>query len=132
VCLPFAPDSNLVCIAINARGNRDIAAMRALIESLYDQLRVAPGQPIQQRAFFGSITTLKPSALGAIDYQRVLDLLGLDLPTGEEDGRLLILRHTLMNPFLRDDSGGTDYLALYLEHLEGLLRAALKGSGVGW
>ncbi len=132
VCLPFLPDSNLVCIAINARGNRDIAAMRVLIERLYDQLRVAPGQPIQQRAFFGSITTLKPDTLGAIDYQRVLDLLGLDPPNADQDGRLLILRHTLMNPFLRDDHGGTDYLELYLEHLETLLREALKGSGVGW
>lgn len=132
VCLPFLPDTNLVCIAINARGNRDIAAMRMLIERLYDQLRVTDGQPIQQRAFFGSITTLKPDTLGSTDYQRVLDLLGLDPPGSDADGRLLILRHTLMNPFLRDDHGGTDYLELYLEHLESLVRTALKGSGVGW
>src|SRR3546814_4234289 len=64
-----------------------LPVMRLLIESLYDQLRVSDGQPIQQRAFFGSITTLKPDTLGSTDYQRVLDLLGLDLPRADQDGR---------------------------------------------
>lgn len=125
VSIPFTPDSNLVCIAINPSGNRDIARMNAFIERLHQPLRIAPDAPIQPREFYGSLTTLKPASLGVDDYQRILDELGLQAPGQDEDGRLLILRHTLMNPFLRDECNGIDYLELYLEHLESLLRSEL-------
>lgn len=126
VTVPFVPDSNLVCIALNPAGNRQLGKVRELLEALYAQLRVDPRVPIQQRAFFGSITRLRPQVLGAVDYQRVLAELGLDPPGEDDDGALPILRHTLMNPFLRDERSGIDYLEMYLEHLESLLRAALR------
>lgn len=122
VCVPFAPDSNLVCMAINPGGNRSIAAMNAFVERLHQPLRIAPDTSPQPRAFYGSLTTLKPSSLGIDDYRRILAELALDAPEADADGRLLILRHTLMNPFLHDENNGVDYLELYLEHLERLLR----------
>lgn len=125
VTIPFMPDSNLVCIALNPVGNRELGKLRTLLERLYAQLRVDASAPTQQRAFFGSITRLRPQVLGEADYQRVLDELGLDPPSEGDDGALPILRHTLMNPFLRDERTGMNYLEMYLEHLETLLRAAL-------
>lgn len=126
VCVPFAPDSNLVCVAINPLGNSAIGAMNAFIERLHQPLRIAPDAPLQPRASYGSLTTLKPSSLGSEDYRRILAALGLAPADAGEDGRLLILRHTLMNPFLFDEGNGIDYLELYLEHLEGLLRGGLR------
>ena len=42
VIVPFPPDSNLVCVAFNPAGNRDIAGANAFARRLHDELRVAP------------------------------------------------------------------------------------------
>ncbi|HEX7111942.1 MAG TPA: pyridoxal-dependent decarboxylase, partial [Mizugakiibacter sp.] len=133
VRVPFEPDSNLVCVAINPRGNRSLRAMNRFVGRLYDALRVDAQQPLQTKAFFGSITTLRPEALGPADTARVLAELELDPATlaeapreeAGEDDRIVILRHTLMNPFLHDTENGIDYPELYLAHLETLVRGLL-------
>jgi hypothetical protein len=62
----------------------------------------------------------------------VLAELGLDLATLDPDrdaaGRLLILRHTLMNPWLIDRENGISYLRGYFEHLARMLTS---GSALG-
>ena len=51
--------------------------------------------------------------------RRILDSLGLDPATeGDAEDHLVILRHTLMNPWLIDRHNGISYLALYFRHLE--------------
>jgi glutamate/tyrosine decarboxylase-like PLP-dependent enzyme len=121
VCVPFAPDSNLVCLALNPAGNRDVATMNAFVRRLYDALRSDPAQAVQAREFFGSMTTLRPEALGEADTARVLAALGLDpatlLPDHDGADRLVILRHTLMNPFLEDEENGISYIDRYFEYL---------------
>ena len=64
VVVPFPPDSNLVCVALNPAGNSDIAAANAFTRRLHDELRVNPSSPLQDRSFFGSVTMLRPQALG--------------------------------------------------------------------
>ena len=39
VSVPFAPDSHLVCLAINPRGHRDLAGANAFVRRLYEDLR---------------------------------------------------------------------------------------------
>jgi glutamate/tyrosine decarboxylase-like PLP-dependent enzyme len=125
-CIPFPPDSNLVCLALNPAGNRDVAAMNRFMRAMYAELRSDPSQPVQSREFYGSMTTLDPEALGAENFTRVLAALGLDpaslRPDVEGADRLVILRHTLMNPFLEDDENGISYIDRYFEHLQGLVR----------
>jgi glutamate/tyrosine decarboxylase-like PLP-dependent enzyme len=125
--VPFVPDSNLVCLAINPAGNRDVAAMNAFVRGLYAEMRADPGEHWPQREFYGSITTLRPEALGPEDTLRVLGELDLDPASLDEDrddaDRLVILRHTLMNPFLIDSENGISYIERYFEHLERRLRA---------
>ncbi|SFN65505.1 pyridoxal phosphate-dependent decarboxylase family protein [Dokdonella immobilis] len=120
--VPFAADSNLVCLALNPRGNREVAEANAFVRSLHDEMRADPGQPLQLKQFFGSVTTLRPEALGAAEMQRILGALGLDAATleGADDGddRLLILRHTLMNPYLIDHENGISYIDRYFEYLQ--------------
>lgn len=125
--VPFAPDSNLVCFALNPVGNRRVAAANAFVRRLHDELRSDPSKPLQDKQFFGSVTTLRPEALGETETRRILDALGLDPATlGEDDGdRLMILRHTLMNPYLIDHENGISYIDRYFDYLGGRVRALL-------
>lgn len=121
VSVPFAPDSNLVCMALNPVGNRDIAVMNKFMRRLYQGLKSDPATPLQMHEFFASMTTLQPAMLGEEDMARVLDELGLDPASVDADDtgadRMVILRHTLMNPYLIDRENGISYLQLYFEYL---------------
>lgn len=125
--VPFVPDSNLVCLALNQAGNRDVSRANAFVRRLHDELRCDPSQPLQLKEFFGSVTTLRPEVLGEVEMQRILQALGLDSDTlgGDNDDRLLILRHTLMNPYLIDHENGISYIDRYFEFLERRTRALL-------
>ena len=123
-CVPFAPDSNLVCLALNPASNRDVARANGFVRSLHDALRCDPRQPLQVKEFFGSITTLRPEALGIEDLHRIAGELQLDPSTFEgEADRLVILRHTLMNPYLIDAENGISYIDRYFDYLAGRVRA---------
>jgi hypothetical protein len=94
-----------------------------------DALRVDAGKPVQVKQFFGSSTTLRAESLGAEQAAQILDALDLDPATlcdapesAEQADALLILRHTLMNPFLQDEHNGIDYVDRYFDYLEGLVR----------
>ncbi len=129
--VPFSADSNLVCLALNPRGNHRIAQANVFVSALHDTLRCDPRQPLQLKEFFGSVTSLHLSMLGAADAQRIL--AGLDLQRvqadDEEDGdRLIILRHTLMNPFLIDRENGISYIDMYFDFLAARVRALIDAA----
>jgi hypothetical protein len=124
--VPFAPDSNLVCLALNPRGNASVAGANAFVRALHDTLRCDPCQPLQLKEFFGSVTSLRADALGAAETRRILGGLALDAGSLAHDGdddRLLILRHTLMNPFLIDHENGISYIDRYFDFLGRRVRA---------
>jgi glutamate/tyrosine decarboxylase-like PLP-dependent enzyme len=131
--LPFEPDSNLVCLAINPVGNASLARMNAFTERIYSHLKVDRQQPVQTRQFFGSSTRLSRAALGEAESLRILGELGIDPATfcdhpaadGLSADSILILRHTLMNPWLIDEVNGVNYLDLFCDYLAGLIRAEL-------
>ena len=128
VTVPFPPDSNLVCVALNPVGNRDLAAANAFVRRVHDELRVDPSTPLQDRSFFGSVTMLRPQALGEAAMGRILEALGLQRGPDDGDGEdhLVILRHTLMNPWLIDRSNGISYIDLYFRHLEKRIEVLLR------
>ncbi len=132
VSVPFAPDSNLVCLALNPAGNRAVAAMNDFVRALHERMRGSPFQAVQANEFYGSITSLRAEAMGPSDMTRLLDQLGLDAaslsPDSENTDRLFILRHTLMNPFLKDDENDTDYIERYFEFLARRVRALLAAA----
>ena len=121
VSVPFAPDSNLVCLAINPAGNTDLGTANAFVRRLHDELRADPRQPLQLKQFFGSMTTLRPEAVGEVEMARILASIGIDPatldPDGDDNDKLVILRHTLMNPYLIDHTNGISYIERYLDHL---------------
>ena len=88
---------------------------------------------MQSRDFYASMTTLRRDALGDAGMARMLEALDLDpqsLLAGHEGAdRLVILRHTLMNPFLQDSENGISYIDLYFDHLLELARGAVASCG---
>ena len=128
--MPFDPDSNLVCLALNPAGNRSVPIANAFVRRLHDELRIDPRHPVQDKQFFASATTLKPEALGVEGVDRIFDALGLDPATldDENDDKLVLLRHTLMNPYLIDHENRISYIDLYFDHLALRVRALLASA----
>jgi glutamate/tyrosine decarboxylase-like PLP-dependent enzyme len=138
IVMPFEPDTNLICLAINPEGNRDLGAMNRFGERLYSRLRVGTGVDLKQRKFFGSRTRVERSAISDAVAARLISQLGLDPAgftlepddSGRQSDQLFLLRHTLMNPWLsgRGGSGaqrGMNYLDRYCRHLGQLIREEL-------
>lgn len=124
LCVPFAPDSNLVCVAVNLGGNRDVEHANRFVRTLHDDLRCDPARPLQVKEFFGSMTTLRAASLGERPLRRILDALDLDPASMDAvTDHLVILRHTLMNPYLIDATNGISYIDRYFEYLSTRIRA---------
>lgn len=121
--VPFRPDSNLVCLAFNPRGNARLAEANRFVRALQRALSADPTRPLQLGEYFGSVTTLKREAMGDADTARLLEALGLppealEAEPGDGNDRLVILRHTLMNPFLLDEHGDSPVMDGYFAFLE--------------
>ncbi|HET7650421.1 MAG TPA: pyridoxal-dependent decarboxylase [Gammaproteobacteria bacterium] len=133
IVVPFEPDTNLICMAINPEGNRDLAAMNRFGERIYSHLDTGPGRAATSREFFSSHTRVERNMLGAEDLSRVLTELGIDPDTFMasvenpeiQADNLFLLRNTLMNPWLLENDGDRNPLDRYLEYLESLINAEL-------
>jgi hypothetical protein len=126
---PFEPDCNLVCLALNPRGNRSLKAANAFGQRLYEAIAVRPDRPVQLREFYGSCTTVALDHLGAEELARAGEALELDLAHAD-DGGLFLLRHTLMNPWLQASPGPGEpsYVEAYLHYLGASVKALLAAS----
>ncbi|HVC28874.1 MAG TPA: pyridoxal-dependent decarboxylase [Gammaproteobacteria bacterium] len=126
--VPFEPDTNLLCLAINPEGNRSLAAMNRFGRCLYSHLGIATG-PVQMQDFFSSHTAVERRMIAPRELTRVLKALGIDAasfvdtvdkPELQSDN-LFLLRHTLMNPWLLERVEGRNYLDRYCDYLEELV-----------
>ena len=133
VAVPFQPDTNLVCLAINPAGNRSLGRMNTFGRRLYDNLSVAEGVAIHDRQFFGSRTLVHRQTVVDDAAERIMAELDLDLSTfvadpddsGDQADSIFLLRHTLMNPWLSGRDQGQSYLDRYAQYLAGLVRREL-------
>jgi glutamate/tyrosine decarboxylase-like PLP-dependent enzyme len=138
LCVPFEPDSNLICLALNPTGNRSVAAMNRFGRTVFQRMKVDPEQPVQVKTFIGSYTSLTKGNLPGREADRILDGLGLDPDTfvlvpenpEREADHVFILRHTLMNPWLMAQpyGDGRSYIDLYWDYLDRVVREVL-GAG---
>ncbi|MEZ6197893.1 MAG: pyridoxal-dependent decarboxylase [Planctomycetota bacterium] len=133
VRIPFQSDSNLICLAINPAGNRDLAVMNAFGRELFAEMKVDPDKPVQVKEFIGSYTSLVHGNMAPERAARLLGELGIDPATfvaapedpSREADHVFLLRHTLMNPWLAGRDGGRNYLRLYWDYLSDLIRRRL-------
>lgn len=136
VVVPFEPDTNLVCLAINPAGNRSLARMNAFGRRLYQHLSVGEEVDIHTREFFGSRTLVHRHTLGERAAGRLIGELDLDAGTfveepedpGTQADSIFLLRHTLMNPWLSGRDEGLNYLDRYCRYLAKLVRDELAGA----
>lgn len=124
LAVPFEPDCNLVCLAVNPRGNRSLAEANAFGRSLFESMAVRADTPVQVRRFFASCTTLELSHLGAAERSALADQLDVDLGRPDASG-VFLLRHTLMNPWLLSSPGEGEptYVEAYAHFLVELVKA---------
>lgn len=129
IVMPFEPDTNIVCIALNDAKNTDLSRANALTREVFDAMHYSPDEPTQLKAFLGSFTSLDQRRMTPEAAQHLELALGLEAGAlhASEDAHVFLLRHTLMNPFLRRPAtdGGLDYIDAYLNFLELELKRAL-------
>lgn len=123
--VPFEPDSNLICLALNPEGNEDLAPMNRFGRQVFGRMKVDAEQPVQLKTFIGSYTSLTKSNLSGTQADRILAELGLDRDTFQlvperpdrDADHIYLLRHTLMNPWLLAGPGDRNYVDLYWDYL---------------
>lgn len=133
--IPFEPDSNLVCLAINPRDNDALAQMNRFSRRLFEHMKIDPKQPIQQREFVASYTSLLADRVSDKRAGELLGELGVEPDTlsqhpedsEREADHVFLIRNTLMNPWLLHEQGGKNYIDLYLDYLERIIREELEG-----
>ncbi len=132
--IPFEPDSNLVCVAINPRGNDALAQMNRFGRAIFEHMKVDAKQPLQQRAFIASYTSLLAERVNPKRIAPVLERLGIDPHTlcddpadpSRESDHIFLVRNTLMNPWLLFEESGQNYIDHYFDYLGELIRAELN------
>jgi glutamate/tyrosine decarboxylase-like PLP-dependent enzyme len=130
VCLtiPFEPDSNLVTIALNPAGNQSLDVMNQFSNEIYQCLTHDADVPVQSKEFLGSKTNLAVNNLTKQEQTNLFKKLHLfdKLSSTNRDDKILILRHTLMNPWLSSENEGQNYVDKYCEYLKQLLLEKVK------
>lgn len=111
IVVPYEPDTNLVCIAVNPAGNRSLRALNAFTAGLQHQM--SPGAGVRTREYFASRTRLQLADLEPTARADLLARFGVDA----DDDHLFLIRHTLMNPVSRVDD--------YSRYLHQLIRTHL-------
>jgi len=133
IAMPVEPDTNLVCIAVNPAGNDSLARMNRFGRALFRHFALDPANP-QACEFIGSHTSLLRKNLSPIAARKLARRLGFDPnsfvtavhdPDDEAD-HVFLLRHTLMNPWLSDDSEGNGFVDRYCEFLERSIAQTLE------
>ncbi len=134
ISIPFQPDSNLICLAINPKGNRSLVEMNRFLRGIFAEMKVDSAQPVQLKQFIGSYTSLLAENMAQEQSARILADLGLPEDAlasfPEKDGQadhVFVLRHTLMNPWLTSERGGCNTIDRYMSYLKQLLQARLGG-----
>jgi glutamate/tyrosine decarboxylase-like PLP-dependent enzyme len=133
VQIPFEPDSNLVCLAINPEGNTSLDRMNRFGRRLFDAMRVDASQPIQRRPFIASYTSLMAEDISPERAEQVLEPLGIPAemlteesrPDGPESDHVYLIRNTLMNPWLLTEDDGRNYIDRYLDYLADAIRESV-------
>jgi len=124
----------VVCIAVNPAGNQSLARMNRFGRALFRHFTLDPDRP-QACEFIGSHTSLLRRNLAPVAARKLARRLGFDPNSfvtavhdiADEADHVFLLRHTLMNPWLTDDSRGRDFVDRYCDFLERSIAQTLEG-----
>ncbi|MFC2053237.1 ATP-binding protein [Chloroflexota bacterium] len=136
--LLVSPDSNILVYAFNPAENNRLDVMNRFGQALYRELSIDPTKPVQTRRFIVSHTEFSHELYNPSVIRDFLEKMGVqgsyfvsptDLSRMQDAGEVgyddavAVFRTTLMNPFTIEHAhGDKDYIHLFLETLEPLLR----------
>lgn len=117
--VPFEPDSNILVIAINPKGNHSLDTMNQFMDKIYDLLSHNPSHSVQTKDFLGSTTRLNLHNLTEQERENLFQQLNLKTSdyTALSDSKVHLLRHSMMNPWLTSKTDGLNYLDNYCNYL---------------
>jgi hypothetical protein len=142
--IPFETDSHLICLALNPRGNHDLATLNRFGRRLFREMKVDPRKPVQVQQFIGSYTSLFAKTLSpkvrerlvltlGIDPTTFVEKIGPDTPTDRASDHVFLLRHTLMNPWLQTvGEDGETAIDRYWDWLADLIHRVLAEGPERW
>lgn len=124
-----APDINIVCFLLTHPGFRSLDEVNALNEGIY--ARMSLSEPGAQPEYIITRTRFQaPMYDGAVEP--VLEGLGLaSEEEWKESGKegLVVLRSTVMDPFLGEEGAGPDHLGGFIRALHAAAGGALRQMG---
>lgn len=133
ICLPYTPDTNLICLSINPVGNQSLVHMNNSPQNIYKHLSISKVRAPKNQEFIGSSTYLLRKNISDEHAAYLCSMLDIknnftEYPTNdiEESNQIFLFRHTIMNPWLLDTSNGKNYIDMYCEYLEGLITHELS------
>jgi glutamate/tyrosine decarboxylase-like PLP-dependent enzyme len=129
VTLP-EPDLNIVCFAVAHPRLASLEQANAFVARVYRRLSVAPGRPPHDLEFVVTQTVLRAAEYGEAPLPLV-ELLGWSAADYRRAGGVAVLRSTVMNPFVADPRGRTDYVERFAAVLGEAFRDELGGGGGG-
>ena len=118
------PDMNIVCFALGHPALGTLEATNALVDRVYDAMRVRPERGAARPDYFVTKTVLRAAEYGhAADS--LVEGLGFAHADYERAGGLAVIRCTIMDPFLAERRGRVDHVAGFATTLRQVLDAEL-------
>jgi glutamate/tyrosine decarboxylase-like PLP-dependent enzyme len=127
--VPVEPDTNLICLVLNPAGNACLAVANDLGRRIYGHMSIDSSQPVQTRQFIGSYTSIRRASLSDRAALDLVARIGVEPdsfvatvadPKIEAD-HVFLVRHTLMNPWLRVMQEGKNYIDRYCDFLASVI-----------
>lgn len=132
--VPFEPETNIICFAINPIGNPHLALMNHFGRKIFENIKIMPGKPTQLKAFIGSYTSLQKGIVDDELAQGVLEQMGIESDSftleiedkQRQSDHIFLFRHSLMSPWLMHKFGDRNVIDHYCAYLESLILEELN------
>jgi glutamate/tyrosine decarboxylase-like PLP-dependent enzyme len=132
--VPFEPETNIICFAINPKGNPSLALMNYFGRQIFENIKINPAKPMQLKEFIGSYTSLRKGIVDDDLARNVLEQMGIDPATfttkmedtQKQSDHIFLFRHSLMSPWLLHKFGEMNVIDHYCQYLERLILEELQ------
>ncbi len=131
--IPFFPETNIICFAVNVKGNDQLALMNFFGRRVFERLKINRFKPLQMKEFIGSYTSLVKGKISDELAEEVLGDLEINSETfvvdvvdqQREADHIFLFRHSLMSPWLLHRWEGRNYIDRYVDYLRELIEDEL-------
>jgi hypothetical protein len=118
------PDLNIVCFGIAHPRLDSLAAANRFVSRLHGRMSTAAGRPSRELDYLVTRTVLRAEEYGPTPLPLV-EALGFQAGEYYQEGGVAVLRCTVMDPFLGEPQGKTDYVEGFAKTLAAEMERAL-------